>query len=556
MKLASPQPAKSTGAAPAPASGGFRLLRYFTFAALATFLLVGIALYLLEHDEIVFFAKVQQGQAAFFKQSQADLSRKTEQAAKKSLVTAQEAANENMTDLLANVLWESDFEPLIARVQSLSVDRCRRIDEYRNIPATMAPEARKECFAELGQKIRALPGFAELDKRTFAAMKGSTVFKVKAYDLRGLTVYSSEHRQIGEDKALNAGWRSAAEGKAASELTHRDQFSAFEGVVENRDLLSSYIPVRRKGSDEVLGVFEIYADITPFLGQVKRSSAELSALVAANQEKIEEVARRDADGVTANSLRLLQFIGVLMFGLFVALLLIVRRGQTLIDAQVLAQEQNAARERLWHHEKMAAMSAMAAHVSHETGNALTIISGLARELSDPQPDGIAPQEATRMIGEQAARVVRMSRQISTFALASGDQAELTDVNRLIEAVCYFFNFDMRFRAKPIEFHAGEGVPPCILVSDHLKEVLMHILPTRRGRTSVETATCERGVAIRIATEAPPDDSVPKHAVALSDAQLELARRRIADMGGTLRTSGENSEPIEIILPVGQADAGQ
>lgn len=550
MNRASPPPAPPTGSAQPPAAGGFRLLRYFTVAALTTFSIVGIAVYVLERGEMAFFDKVQQGQAVFFKQSQAELYDKTEQTAKKNLVAAQEAANVNMTDLLANVLWESDFGPFIARVQSLSVDRCRRIEEYSNIPATTAPEARKECFAELGRHIRALPGFAALDKRTFAAMKGSTVFKVKAYDLRGLTIYSSEHKQIGEDKAANAGWRSAAQGKAASELTHRDQFSAFEGVVENRDLLSSYIPVRRNGSAEVLGVFEIYADVTPFLKQVKGGATELSAIVAANQEKIEQAAKHDAEIVAANSAELLRVVGVLLVGLFVALLAIVKRGQTLIDAQALAQAQNAARERLWHREKMSAMAAMAANVSHETGNALTIITGLARELSDPQPGGIDPREATRMIGEQTNRVVRMSRQISTFAMAGGDDPELTDVNRLIEAVCYFFNFDLRFRSKPIEFRAGEGVPTCNLVSDHLKEVLMNLLPTRRGRVSVETAPCAAGVSILIVSEPAADRSVTEHAVALAQTQFELARRRIADMGGTLKPSGANAERIEITLPAG------
>jgi signal transduction histidine kinase len=282
----------------------------------------------------------------------------------------------------------------------------------------------------------------------------------------------------------------------------------------------------------------------------------MSALVAANQEKIEEAARRDAEGVAANSIRLLRVIGVLMFGLFVALLLIVKRGQTLIDAQAMAQEQNAARERLWHHEKMAAMSAMAANVSHETGNALTIISGLARELSDPQPGGIGPQEAVRMIDEQANRVVRMSRQITTFALAGGDHPQLTDVNRLIEAVCYFFNFDLRFRTKPIEFRPGEGIPPCTLVSDHLKEVLMNLLPTRRGRVSVETAAGERGVSIRIVTEPGSATEVAGPAVALADAQFDLARRRILEMGGTLELNGPNAEQIEIVIPVGQQAAPQ
>ena len=548
MNRASPQPTEPIHGPRLPDTDRFRLLRYFTIAALSIFLIVGTALYVLERGELAFFDDMQKGQAAFFRKAQADLSGKTERAAKKSLVAAQETANENMTDLLANVLWESDFRPFIARVQSLSVDRCRRIDEYRKIPATMAPEARKECFAELGRQIRALPEFAALDRRTFSAMKGSTVFKVKAYDLRGLTIYSSEHRQIGEDKATNAGWRSAAAGKAASELTHRDQFSAFEGMVENRDLLSSYIPVRRNGSDKVLGVFEIYADVTPFLNQVKGSSAELSAIVAANQEKIEQAAHHDAEVVAANSAKLLRVVGALLVVLFVALLSIVKRGQTLIDAQALAQEQNAARERLWHHEKMAAMAAMAANVSHETGNALTIISGLARELSDPQPGGIDSQEATRLIAEQTNRIVRMSRQINTFAMAGGDTPELADVNRLIEAVCYFFNFDLRFRSKPIEFRAGERVPTCMLVSDHLKEVLMNLLPSRRGRVSVATTPCEQGVTIRITTESATDSAVPEHAAGLSDAQLELARRRVADMGGTLKLSGANAGQIEIILP--------
>lgn len=551
MNRASPRQTDLIGAPQIAGAAGFRLQRYFTIAALIAFSIIGIALYVLQSGELSFFARVQQGQAAFFEHSQSELSRKTKQAAQKSLVAAQEAANENMTTLLANVLWESDFAPLIASVQSLSVERCRKIEEYRHIPATMAPEARKECFAQLGQAIRALPGFTALNQRTFAAMKGSAVFKVKVYDLRGLTVYSSEHSQIGEDKATNAGWRSAAEGKAVSELTHRDQFSAFEGMVENRDLLSSYIPVRRKGSEEVLGVLEIYADVTQFLRQVKDSSAELSALVATNKEKLQQASKNDAGVVASNSFEFLSVVGGLMVALLVTLLLIVKRGQTQLDAQTRAQEKNAARERLWHHEKMAAMAAMAAHVSHETGNALTIISGLTHELSDPQPDGIEPQEASRLIAEQTNRVVRMSRQINTFAMAGGDRPELTDVNRLTEAVCYFFNFDLRFRSKPIEFHAGEGVPPCQLVSDHLKEVLMNLLPTRRGRVTVETFPCEQGVTIRITTEAEPGSGITEHTAELGEAQLELARRRVAEMGGTLNLSGENAEQIEISIPKGQ-----
>ena len=325
----------------------FRLLRYFTIAGLSSFLVIGAILSFLQAREVAFFADVQRSQSAFLREVQADLSGKTEQTAKGSLVATQQEANVNLTKLFANMLWDSDFAPFAARVQALPVGDCRAA-------------ARRDCEVELGNRIRALPGFAALDRRTVAAMQDSSVFKIKVYDMRGLTIYSSEHAQIGEGKADNAGWRAAAAGTAASELTHRDQFSAFEGLVENRDLLSSYIPLRRPGKSEVVGVFEIYADVTPFLRQVNASSAQIAGIVAANQEKIEQSAKRDVDKVAASSGEFLGIVGGVLAMLFLALLFIVRRGQSNIDAQALAQEQSAEKERLWHRERMLNIAAVAA----------------------------------------------------------------------------------------------------------------------------------------------------------------------------------------------------
>jgi signal transduction histidine kinase len=515
----------------------FRLQRYFSIAALIAFTIVGIALYVMERAEMVFFAEVQEGQSRLFSEAQSELSVETEQTARRSLVKAQEAANVNLTHLFANSLWDSQIAPLLARAQAISPDRCRAL-------SSSDAAAAQACQGEVGLRLKLLPGFADLDQRAIATMRGSTVFKIKVFDLRGLTIYSSDHRQIGEDKRGNAGWRSAAGGRAASELTHRDHFSTFEGVVENRDLISSYIPVHRGKDNAVVGVFEIYADVTPLLDQVKLSSEQLERLIAANQGKIEQTAKRDVNIVAGNSSDLLRVVGGLLVLLFVSLLLIVRRGQAIIDSQHAAQERSIAQEHLWHREKMAAMSALAANVSHETGNALTIIAALGQQLADKMDGDSEAAEAADSIQEQSRRIFRMTRQISAFATAS-DRPEYTSVNPVIEAVCYFFSFDRRFHS-PIEFRPGEQLPWCDLIPDFLKEVLMNLLPTLSGRISIETGPCSKGVRIRVRAE-PDGKALGPEEQSLKANRMEIVAQRLGDMGGTLAV-GEQGALFDIELP--------
>ena len=103
------------------------------------------------------------------------------------------------------------------------------------------------------------------------------MLKVKIYNLDGLTVFSSQASQIGEDKSNNPGFFAAArDGRPASKLAHKDRFSAFSGEVLDRDLVESYLPIRR-GDGPVEGVFELYSDVTPLIGKIERFTAKLAA---------------------------------------------------------------------------------------------------------------------------------------------------------------------------------------------------------------------------------------------------------------------------------------
>jgi signal transduction histidine kinase len=159
-----------------------------------------------------------------------------------NLVELGENKNVVLTQAFSNSLWPQ-FAPFVASI------------------AETKPEV-----------LREHPEIDRLRRAVLTLMQDLSVVKVKVYNLEGLTVFSTEAQQIGENKSTNAGFRTARAGGVASELTHRKTFSAFEGMIEDRDVLSSYIPIRRSApTGPVEAVFELYDDITPLLAYIKRT---------------------------------------------------------------------------------------------------------------------------------------------------------------------------------------------------------------------------------------------------------------------------------------------
>lgn len=109
-------------------------------------------------------------------------------------------------------------------------------------------------------KIKNNPNIKKIDNRMRRFMSYTDVLKVKLYNASGITVYSSEFSQIGEDKSKNAGLQRALKGNLASELTYRGKFGAFDGEIYNRNLVSTYAPIRDGAT--VIAVAELYSDRT------------------------------------------------------------------------------------------------------------------------------------------------------------------------------------------------------------------------------------------------------------------------------------------------------
>jgi two-component system, NtrC family, sensor kinase len=329
-------------AAPAATAGGgeFRLVRYFTVTSLAAFLVVAAVLGLA-------FRQLSVG----------------------GLLGMQEDANVNITRILANELWASDFGPFVRAMSGRT-------------PA----------------QIKGAPQIPALHQKVLALMRGSSAFKVKVYSLDGMTLYSTELAQIGEDKSGNGGVIAARGGATTSEIVHRNSFSALEREVLDRDLVQSYIPAYE--GERIVGVFEVYSDATAHLKAIHQKQWLLIAAVV---------------GLFA-----------ILYG---ALFLIVNSAQNIIRRQGRARYQ----------EFLAA-------AAHELRTPLTAIYGFADLLKSRQYDPAAVRDLSATIHEQAGRLVHLSN-------------ELLDVARIEARGAQGFTFEQQPLAPLLRRAAGEFAVP-------------------------------------------------------------------------------------------------
>ncbi|MBT3068674.1 bifunctional diguanylate cyclase/phosphodiesterase [Rhodoferax sp. U11-2br] len=129
------------------------------------------------------------------------------------------------------------------------------------------------------QDLQALPELAELKTKLRVWLRGSDIVKVKIYSREGLTLFSTEAAQIGEDKSRHVRFLSARAGQVVSDLVHSDQFAGPEGMLLNVDLMSSYVPVQHNG--QLVAVFEQYQDVTRLIQRIEHSLWRVGGLIAA-----------------------------------------------------------------------------------------------------------------------------------------------------------------------------------------------------------------------------------------------------------------------------------
>src|SRR5687768_7354654 len=166
-----------------------------------------------------------------------------------SMVESETHANVALTKTFANAIWPS-HAAFVGRAASL-------------------PRATLASRAEI----------AAIDRDLRRLSDGLSVAKVKIYDLNGLTVYSTDPRQIGEDGSAKAGFRRARDGYASSKISYREHLNSWEGALVQRHIVETYVPVHVYDAAPVEAVLEVYNDVTELVAANQRSQWKILGAV-------------------------------------------------------------------------------------------------------------------------------------------------------------------------------------------------------------------------------------------------------------------------------------
>ena len=122
---------------------------------------------------------------------------------------------------------------------------------------------------------------ANLTREIASLVRHTSVAKVKLYRADGTTAYSTDPTEMEESEDGNKGFQAAIRGEVESEIEFEDEINTFDKVVNDRNTVSSYIPIFDSDDHKrVVAVFEIYDDITELLAQLRGAEIRTGMFVS------------------------------------------------------------------------------------------------------------------------------------------------------------------------------------------------------------------------------------------------------------------------------------
>ncbi len=291
--------------------------------------------------------------------------------------------------------------------------------------------------------------FERMDSVVRSTMHSFDVETVNIYSMDNQISYSFDQEMIGRENYGGTGYMQARNGKWNSRLVQRGNFLQILIGSPKEIKLITFAPLRQESkvgqiSGRVLGVVEIVQD----LSEDYKTIFKIQILVI----------------ITCT---------VLMGALFVVLVFVVKRGESIIQRR--AMERLRLKERLARAEKLSSLGEMAAGISHEIRNPLGIIRSSAELLKKKAAKVDPTNTIPDIIVEESSRLNSIITDFINYAKPRNPNIAPCRVEEVIEKNITFLEAQMNKQGYIIEKRYQNSLPQIMADSNMLYQSFLNIL---------------------------------------------------------------------------------
>ncbi len=298
-------------------------------------------------------------------------------------------------------------------------------------------------------QLREPEQFERMDKVVRSTLHSFKVQQVNIYDTSNTVSYSFDPDLIGKRDIGGKNYQKAVDGLLSSELVQQGSFMEILLGFPKAGKMITFAPLRAERplthiGGPVLGVVEIVQDLS-----------------------------EDYQAIFNSQTLVILTCAVVMGVLFVVLLLVVKRGERIMEMRAL--ERLRLKEQLGRAERLSALGEMAAGISHEIRNPLGIIRSsaelLKKKMERLDPDNTFPD----IIVEESTRLNNIISDFIKFARPGEPNLVPCRVEEVIRKNTLFLSSQMEKMGYIIQTRAGENLPAVVADADMLYQAFLNIL---------------------------------------------------------------------------------
>lgn len=291
--------------------------------------------------------------------------------------------------------------------------------------------------------------FERMDKVVRSTLHSFKIDMVNIYDMNDTISYSFDHKVIGKQDVGGKAYQDAVLGKSTSKLIQNGNwFMILLGFPQNSRLFS-FAPLRAEQplsriSGPVLGVVEIVQDLS-----------------------------EDYKAIFDYQIRVIMTTSVVMGALFLVLLFVVKRGESIIEKR--ARERLKLIEQLNRAEHLSTLGEMVAGISHEIRNPLGIIKSsselLKKKMAGSDPSNSIPD----IIIEESVRLNNIITDFLNFAKPKSPYLTACRIEDVLEKNINFLATQITKEGYIIKKHYDNDLPEITADVDMLYQAFLNIL---------------------------------------------------------------------------------